>query len=364
MNNIFNFATSELSQDAFIAWALNWINEDKSLPLYEMAADLLKVMGETDDSIRDGIEIRTQLKRIDILVTIKNCNRAIIIEDKTYTSEHDNQIARYRDEITKLPTDVKTELCIDDKVEIRTVYLKTGFMYDDDKQVQADVKIDGWKLKEIIAKYKNKSEILDSYIEFLSGKDKLEYYKIHDDFRVPENIKNHTIAQYRLMRSFFPEEMWDGKGELYKVYDGTNRGGSPWTEMAIYIGSLEGQENEIKHDEYWIFWRIDKDSKGSYISLRFYNVYDKNNEDERAFHIEEYEKLKETMNEALHKNANSFSFEIEKVTPGYRGNYKEAEIFTWHIGEFLTNWETCGPKVIRDIRLVNELFLKELECTK
>ena len=49
MNNIFNFATSELSQDAFIAWALNWINEDKSLPLYEMAADLLKVMGETDD---------------------------------------------------------------------------------------------------------------------------------------------------------------------------------------------------------------------------------------------------------------------------------------------------------------------------
>ena len=82
MNNIFNFATSELSQDAFIAWALNWINEDKSLPLYEMAADLLKAMGETDDSIRDGIKIEMQLKKIDILVTIKSSNRAIIIEDK------------------------------------------------------------------------------------------------------------------------------------------------------------------------------------------------------------------------------------------------------------------------------------------
>ena len=25
-NNIFNFATNELSQDAFICWCLNWIN--------------------------------------------------------------------------------------------------------------------------------------------------------------------------------------------------------------------------------------------------------------------------------------------------------------------------------------------------
>lgn len=27
MNNIFSFATGELSQDAFICWCLNWINE-------------------------------------------------------------------------------------------------------------------------------------------------------------------------------------------------------------------------------------------------------------------------------------------------------------------------------------------------
>ena len=27
-NNIFNFATSELSQDAFICWLCNWVNFD------------------------------------------------------------------------------------------------------------------------------------------------------------------------------------------------------------------------------------------------------------------------------------------------------------------------------------------------
>lgn len=31
MNNIFSFATGELSQDAFICWCLNWINEPDNL---------------------------------------------------------------------------------------------------------------------------------------------------------------------------------------------------------------------------------------------------------------------------------------------------------------------------------------------
>ena len=70
------------------------------------------------------------------------------------------------------------------------------------------------------------------------------------------------------------------------------------------------------------------------------------------------------MNEVLHKNVSDFSFEVKDVTPGYRGNYREAEIFTWHIDECLTDWKTRGSTVISDIQLVNKLFLKELGCTK
>ena len=35
-NNLFNFATSELSQDGFICWCLNWINYSNE-DLYPMA---------------------------------------------------------------------------------------------------------------------------------------------------------------------------------------------------------------------------------------------------------------------------------------------------------------------------------------
>jgi len=35
-NNLFSFATSELSQDAFICWCLNWINyPDEMLFLWQ-----------------------------------------------------------------------------------------------------------------------------------------------------------------------------------------------------------------------------------------------------------------------------------------------------------------------------------------
>lgn len=36
MNNLFSFATSELSQDAFICWCLNWINEPDTVDIVNL----------------------------------------------------------------------------------------------------------------------------------------------------------------------------------------------------------------------------------------------------------------------------------------------------------------------------------------
>lgn len=44
MNNIFSFATGELSQDAFICWCLNWINEPDNVTTHryrQLGLDLL-----------------------------------------------------------------------------------------------------------------------------------------------------------------------------------------------------------------------------------------------------------------------------------------------------------------------------------
>lgn len=88
-NNIFNFATSELSQDAFICWCLNWLNY-KGSELRALAVDLLKEFVEEDISSNQEIIIKRQFKKIDILVVFKELNRVYIIEDKVNSSEKKN----------------------------------------------------------------------------------------------------------------------------------------------------------------------------------------------------------------------------------------------------------------------------------
>lgn len=347
MNNIFNFATSELSQDAVIAWILNWINEETNSKLYSLAVKLLESMGVSKDELQSGIRIEQQYKHIDILIIIKAVNKAIILEDKVYTGEHDEQIAKYFEEIKNLSPIDKEWLGITDDVNISTVYLKTGYMYDYDKQVVADIKINGPQLYSILDGYQGESEILDSYIIFL--KERIDWYERHLDFTNIYDLSHHTITQYSLMRTIFPENKWDGKSNIYKVYDGINKGGTPWTQMVIYKGK------NFMDEPYYLFWRIDSDNKGPYISLRFYDKYNKKDEQEKQSHLEKYYRLRECVQACI--NSGKYSFKREDVIPGFRGNYYEAEIFCWHIENILKNRNAEINKLISDIALLTTEFV-------
>lgn len=88
--NIFDYATSELSQDAFICYLLEFgKNEHKDKKEYECAKKFLRKCGIDEDVNK----IHTQYKHIDVLVETENC--LLIIEDKTYSSEHGDQILHY-----------------------------------------------------------------------------------------------------------------------------------------------------------------------------------------------------------------------------------------------------------------------------
>ena len=96
--NIFDFATSELSQDAFIAWLLCWASPENSKldpSLNELGELLLsKMIGIKADMIR-SVEVGRQWENIDIWAEV-NDDSFIVIEDKTGTTEHDNQLERYK----------------------------------------------------------------------------------------------------------------------------------------------------------------------------------------------------------------------------------------------------------------------------
>ena len=88
--NIFDYATSELSQDAFICYFLSFGKKEfNGSKEYIAAHKFLRECGIEEDVK----EIHTQYKHIDVLVETENY--LLIIEDKTYTNEHGDQILHY-----------------------------------------------------------------------------------------------------------------------------------------------------------------------------------------------------------------------------------------------------------------------------
>jgi hypothetical protein len=120
--NLFEFATKELSQDAFFAWLASWADprydDAKNHGLYRCAQDFVRLLLEQESKELRYLELKKvkaklQEKRIDIKIYI-NDNLMILIEDKTFTGQHDEQLRRYKEEASK---EGKQMICI---------YLKTG----------------------------------------------------------------------------------------------------------------------------------------------------------------------------------------------------------------------------------------------
>ena len=186
-NNIFDFATSELSQDAFICWLCNWVNfDDNSLSEDEKKLKLLatefieKMLGEKLEDRK--VSIKRQYQKIDVLLEIQNKTEFItneneknpvvdiyvIIEDKVGTGLHSNQIERY----TKLISE-KNEKDNGSRAKIKVVYYK---IYDEDnierlKENGVNAIFEREKKLELFGRYKDniKDSIFTNYYDYLSN---------------------------------------------------------------------------------------------------------------------------------------------------------------------------------------------------
>ena len=128
--NLFAYATKELSQDAMICWLIEWAataagNEtDKALRDlgHGFVEALLNKHGVKLAGAIQRAEIYQQEYGIDVLVRIHDEDSAhvLLIEDKTHTSAHGNQLQRYRDLVTGGHTSLGVV------PEHWPVYLKTG----------------------------------------------------------------------------------------------------------------------------------------------------------------------------------------------------------------------------------------------
>ena len=263
-NNIFSFATNELSQDAFICWCLNWINmpvrDDNASGRQFGARFLSRLLNEAYDvSGVNQIYIFRQLLNIDVLVLVPELQVALIIEDKTSSQEHGNQINRYKYLLSKTfgsnqyngldiyqhlseekkekqkkhddtacwgavnsirwaLRDEQKELDLS-KYTIHTAYLKTDWFNDDDwhtvRELEKDPKVntymDGPEFLSLLLSCREwNNPILMSFVDYLGSKIRTtiehscfwEHYEDIDG-HIRFNIQDTAIAQRRFLQTVF-----------------------------------------------------------------------------------------------------------------------------------------------------------------
>ena len=174
--NLFSYAISELSQDAFICWLLSWASpEYKSTDdsLYQCSVNFIQALFEKHLKVSppeiSNVEISKQDNNIDVLCII-NDEYAILIEDKTGTKDHSNQLARYLKDVKNRSYEEKN---------ILPTYFKT-----EDQGDYTDIFSKGYKLfhrsdfLEVLNKYTGDNSILLDYREHLQSiSDGVESYK-------------------------------------------------------------------------------------------------------------------------------------------------------------------------------------------
>lgn len=229
MENIFDFATKELSQDAFLSWFIANCNE---LEIGEYSYDFINLIGGFDFEFGDikKVTIKQQEHNMDIVVDlwdVNNLHYVIVIEDKTSSSAHSGQLKRYAEIIDGWNTGEK-----DYENRRRKVFYKVDYLTEQDNSEikEADKgrgENDKWRVfnLDIIHEFffkipKTSSEILNSYVEHIK--------RLHRDFHVVSNepvknwnytnfqtfFKEEIVKEFSLSTKSFHFETWEYQGRL------------------------------------------------------------------------------------------------------------------------------------------------------
>jgi len=215
MDNIFKYATSELSNDAFLCWLFSISkngNTNKDSIEYRVSQGYLNKFCKYEGEIivnNDEKAIVKQEGKIDVLIKGKYDNGEefiLTIENKTASDEHSDQLKKYKDYINKEYKLIKNR---------HFIYYKTAIQGNNiDKITKMGYSI--FQIKEIfdlLNTYeagKSENDILKNYFDFIKGKSELydNFKKVNvnewDDkafqgffyYLLLEIIRNKRITKY------------------------------------------------------------------------------------------------------------------------------------------------------------------------
>lgn len=270
MPNIFSFAKKELSQDAFLCYLVAYASaRDASASLQKFGRNFVRFLfragadpnessvpviapgsgeparhsGDFEIGTVESLEMqyapRGRRDKIDVFFQARVDGKMVtfLIEDKTGTGAHSNQLARYLDAVR---TDSKPEDFI------KPIYLKSGYIYSNERE---SVEANHYSIV-----------TADDFLRFLQGQDAVRNDEILRQYE--ENLRRivterATALQHWDMRQHHVQ--WEFMLRLQNLapaerpqpdtWNGVKKGtsfGNPWTQ---YVFSFDNHRG--------LFWRID-----------------------------------------------------------------------------------------------------------
>ena len=223
-NNLFYYAQKELSQDAFICWLLSFAVKgcNKDQILKKCAQDFLRMFTGISESkdIYLSEPPRRQYKHIDILLTV-NDRYKVIVEDKTDTSEHGDQLKNYWNTVEEEFSQYG--------YDILGVYFKTGYQSDLSAVISAGYMYCG---RDAIL------SILQKYADVVQNDIFLDYYT---------HLKYVTQAAGDYNK--LPIKQWDRR-QIYEFYH-VSKKELAYTNMGMQYGYVHNPSGGF--DAMWIY---------------------------------------------------------------------------------------------------------------
>ena len=181
MKNLFDYATKELSQDAFLRWLFeNYNCENESVK--NAFRKLFDSFTNNKFEKKEITDLKTvaQWKNIDVSIWFKvdEKEHLIVIEDKTGSGTHDDQLVKYNEKIKehndywkKRGEAYRTESYLEDEENLFKVFYKTNII---DQWERSNAERSGWKniydiisIYELFSDIETDNEVLGYYIEYI-----------------------------------------------------------------------------------------------------------------------------------------------------------------------------------------------------
>ena len=161
--NLFDYATSELSQDAALCWCVAWADSRHAASdpaMHAIGRDLIASMfraAKVEPPDGDyAVTIKRQLEHVDIVAELGE-GHVLVIEDKVHSAEHSDQLNTYARAVTAIYPE-RTRAFI---------FLKTG-----DQASYSAVKADRWTTflrQDLLAVLRRGSECTNAiHVDFLA----------------------------------------------------------------------------------------------------------------------------------------------------------------------------------------------------